>query len=156
MKPIKPMKPVTMAGLAFALCAGLAPMGAVFAADEAVEKVNVRAVARFDFNRASIRPDDRDALLAEVGKMKGVTWQTVTATGYTDAIGSSSYNARLSAKRAQSVKSYLVGKGLAPSMIKTQAKAAAAPVADNDSEDGRAKNRRTEVEFQGVRTVASK
>lgn len=126
------------------------------AADGAVEKVSVRATARFDFDRASIRPEDRDALLTEVGKMKDVTWQTVTATGYTDAVGPAPYNARLSAKRANTVKSYLVGKGLAPSMIKTQAKAAAEPVADNDSDAGRAKNRRTEIEFQGVRAVAAK
>ena len=123
------------------------------AADGAVEKVSIRATAHFDFDRATIKPEDRDAILAEVGKMKGVTWQTVTATGHTDAIGPAGYNARLSAKRAQTVKSYLVAKGLVPSMIKTQAKAAAAPLADNESEAGRSKNRRTEIEFQGVRAV---
>jgi OOP family OmpA-OmpF porin len=98
--------------------------------------------------------EDRDAILAAVGKMKDVTWQTVTATGHTDAVGSTSYNERLSAERARTVKSCLVGKGLSPSMIKTQAKASAAPVADNQSDDGRAKNRRAEIEFQGVRATA--
>ncbi|MBC8056744.1 MAG: OmpA family protein [Rhizobiales bacterium] len=150
------MTPAPIARLALALSIALPAAGTAIAADGAVEKVSVRAVARFDFDRASIRPEDRDALLAEVGKMKDVTWQTVTATGHTDAIGPSGYNARLSAKRAQTVKSYLVGKGLSPSMIRTDAKAATAPVADNESEDGRAKNRRTEIEFQGVRAVAAK
>jgi|GEM_PF-3562672 len=152
------MKTAAIASLAhaLALASGLSTALTAHADDGVVEKVSVRAVARFDFDRASIRPEDRDALLAEVGKMKGVTWQTVTATGYTDAVGPAPYNARLSAKRAKTVKSYLVGKGLSPSMIRTQAKAAAEPVADNSSEEGRAKNRRTEIEFQGVRAVAAK
>ena len=85
--------------------------------------------------------------------MKGVTWQTVTTTGHTDSVGSSAYNQRLAAKRARAVKSYLVGKGLPSTMIRTEAKAAEAPVADNGSDDGRAKNRRTEIEFQGVRAI---
>ena len=134
--------------------AGMALLaGAVHAADGAVEPVKVRAIAHFDFDRATIRPEDRDAILAEVGKMQGVTWQTVTATGHTDAVGAQPYNEKLSARRAQAVKSYLVGKGLAPTMIKTNAKASAAPVADNDSDGGRAQNRRTEIEFQGVRAA---
>ncbi len=135
--------------------AGLSTMAAR-AADGSVEKVSVRAVARFDFDRTRIRPEDRDAILAEVGKMKDVTWQTVTATGYTDAIGSLDYNQRLSAKRANTVKSYLVGKGLMPAMIRTEGKAESAPVANNDSEAGRAQNRRAEIEFQGVRATATK
>ncbi|MEP7100530.1 MAG: OmpA family protein [Burkholderiales bacterium] len=141
---------------ALALAACLSTPLAAQAADGVVETVSVRAVARFDFDRASIRPEDRDAILAEVGKMKDVTWQTVTATGYTDAVGRADYNKRLSARRANTVKAYLVGKGLMPAMIKAEGKASAAPVADNDSEAGRAKNRRAEIEFQGVRVVAAK
>jgi OOP family OmpA-OmpF porin len=136
-----------------ALSACLLVAGAASAADGGVEKVNVRAVAHFDFARASIRPEDRDAILADVGKMKGVTWQTVTAAGYTDAVGSAAYNARLSAQRALTVKNYLVGKGLLPAMIKTEAKASGAPIADNETPEGRAKNRRTEIEFEGVRAT---
>ena len=149
------MKPNTCwrAGLAFGLAASLSA-GAASASEGAVEPVKVRAVAHFDFDRATMRPADRDAILAEDGKMKGVTWQTVTATGHTDATGPAGYNAKLSAERARTVKSYLVGKGLNPSMIKTQAEAAAKPVADNDSDDGRAKNRRAEIEFQGVRATS--
>jgi len=123
------------------------------AADGAVETVKVRAVAHFDFDRASIKPEDRDAILAEVGKLKDVTWQNITTIGHTDSVGSQVYNQRLSAKRARAVKSYLVGKGLPPTMIRTEAKASETPVADNGSDDGRAKNRRTEIEFQGVRAL---
>ena len=129
----------------------MAGFSTAFAADAPVEKVSVRAVTHFDFSRASIRPADQAAILADVGKMSDVTWQTVTATGHTDSIGRVNLNERLSARRAAAVKAYLVGKGLDPSMIRTQAKAAQAPVASNDTSAGRAQNRRTEVEFEGVR-----
>jgi OOP family OmpA-OmpF porin len=124
-----------------------------FAADAKLEPVQVKAVAYFDFNKTSIRPEDQPAILAEVGKMQNVTWQSVTATGHTDSIGSARYNAKLAARRARSVKSYLVGKGLDPSMIQAVGKAGETPVADNDSADGRARNRRTEIVFQGVRPL---
>ena len=124
------------------------------AADAPVEKVSVRAVAHFDFNGAGIRPADRAAILAEVGAMKDVTWQTVTATAYTDSVGSAGYNERLSVQRALGVKRYLVGKGLDRSMIDAVGKGEAEPVADNASADGRAQNRRATIEFQGVRTAA--
>ncbi len=124
------------------------------AVDGAVENVSVRAVAHFGFDRTSLAPDDQAAILADVSKMEGVTWQSVTATGYTDSIGNPRYNARLSGRRAEAVKSYLVKKGLDSALIRTRGKAAAAPVADNASDDGRAKNRRTEIEFRGVRAVA--
>jgi OmpA-OmpF porin, OOP family len=124
------------------------------AAEGAVENVSVRAVAHFDFNGVGIRPDDKAAILAEVGAMKNVTWQRVTTTGHTDSVGNARYNERLSARRAGAVKSYLVGKGLDRSMIDVVGKGEANPVADNDSSEGRAKNRRAEIEFQGIRTAA--
>lgn len=117
------------------------------------QPVVVRASANFDFDRAGLRPADRDALLADVAKLTDVTWQSVTATGHTDSVGKSSYNARLSARRAKAVKDYLVGKGLDSSMIAVEAKAADVPVASNDTEQGRASNRRTDIEFRGVRVA---
>jgi OmpA-OmpF porin, OOP family len=149
--PMNPTRIICRLGLA--LSGSLTIAFGAAAADGAVEKVSVKAVAHFGFDRATIRPEDRDVILADVAKMKGVTWQTVTATGHTDAIGAAPYNARLSARRAEAVKGFLVKKGLSAEMIKTQAEAAAAPVADNASDAGRARNRRTEIEFQGVRAV---
>lgn len=131
----------------------LAPAGA-FAADTAVEPVTVRAVANFGFDQAGLRTDDREDILEEVHKLKDVTWQSVTATGHTDSIGPVPYNETLSERRARAIKDYLVGKGLDPAMISTDGKGPTAPVADNDSAAGRAKNRRTEIEFKGVRAAA--
>ena len=136
--------------------AALAHGTPVLAADTTVEPVTVRAVAHFGFDRAEVRPADQAALLAEVGAMKDVTWQSVTATGHTDSIGAAGYNQRLSERRAKAVKAYLVGKGLDPAMVATQARADAAPSAPNTTAQGRAKNRRADVEFRGVRTVASR
>lgn len=117
------------------------------------QPVVVRAVARFDFDRTTIDEKDRARILADVGKMKDVTWQTVTATGHTDSVGPTRYNAQLSEKRAEAVKTYLVGKGLQPDMIEAVGKASESPIADNGSPEGRARNRRTEVEFRGVRST---
>jgi OmpA-OmpF porin, OOP family len=119
-----------------------------------VEKVSVKAVAPFGFGSAAVSQEARDAMLAEVSKMEGVSWQTVKATGHTDSIGPAAVNERLSEKRAAAVKAALVGKGLDPAMIATEAKAAREPVADNRSADGRARNRRAEIVFEGVRVGA--
>jgi OmpA-OmpF porin, OOP family len=134
-------------GLALLLSASAAGAGG----EAAVQQVTVRSVAYFGFDQASLRPADQAAMLAEVAKLKDVTWQSVTATGHTDSVGSADYNEKLSDRRAESVKGYLVGKGLDPQMIQTAAKAATAPAAPNESPGGRAKNRRAEIEFQGVR-----
>ena len=134
----------------------LAAAGSAFAADGPLEPVSVKAVARFDFDRAAINPEDQARILAEVGRMKDVSWQSVTATGHTDSIGGPGYNERLSSRRAAAVKRYLVAKGLQPAMIKAVGAGEAGPVAPNDTEDGRAQNRRTEIEFKGVRTTAAR
>jgi OOP family OmpA-OmpF porin len=123
------------------------------AADAPVEKVTVRAVAHFGFDQTTIAPADQARILADVAKLSDVTWKTVTATGHTDSVGPSGYNARLSARRAAAVKGYLVGKGLDPKMISTAARAAEAPAAPNETPAGRALNRRTEIQFEGVRAA---
>ena len=133
---------------ATSFCAGASADGG------AVENVKVNAVAHFDFNGTGIRPEDKTAILAEVGSMKDVTWQTVTTIGYTDSVGSAGYNEKLSVKRANAVKAYLVGKGLDRSMIDAVGRGAAEPVADNETPEGRAKNRRTVIEFKGIRTAS--
>ena len=119
-----------------------------------VEKVAVKAVARFHFDRTDVLPADQQTLLAEVARMKDVTWQSVTARGYTDNVGTDAYNEKLSKRRADAVKRFLVGKGLEPAMIATEGLGLRSPVADNANASGRAQNRRTEVTFEGVRPTS--
>ncbi|MCW5626994.1 MAG: OmpA family protein, partial [Burkholderiales bacterium] len=95
-----------------------APSGTV------VEPVLVRAVARFDFDKAAMDPEDQARILADLGRMTDVTWQSVAATGHTDNVGPDPYNRALSARRAQAVKAFLVSKGVDPQMISVNAKAA--------------------------------
>ncbi len=144
------MKKTFLALIAFTLAASANAAGA---AEPSVQKVTVRAVTHFDFDKASLSPDQQAAIMSEVASMKGVTWQTVTATGHTDSIGPVAYNRQLAQRRAGTVKAYLLSNGLTPDMVRTASKASAAPVASNDTADGRAKNRRTEIEFQGVRAA---
>jgi OmpA-OmpF porin, OOP family len=85
-----------------------------------------------------------------------VSWQSVSAVGHADTLGASETNLRLSERRAAAVKAYLVGKGLDAAMISTDAKGELEPVADNTSAEGRRRNRRAEVVFTGVRSVAQR
>lgn len=120
-----------------------------------VQPVVVHATAHFEFNRSTVLPSDQQSLLAEVATMKDVTWRVVSAEGYADSVGSAAYNQRLSARRADAVRAFLLGKGLDPHMVQAEGKGAVDPVSDNATAEGRAQNRRSEVTFSGVRTVAS-
>ena len=66
--------------------------------------------------------------------------------GHTDSKGTEAYNNTLSKARAESVKTYLVGQGVAAEKIETLGRGESQPIADNDTEEGRAKNRRVDVE----------
>ena len=72
-------------------------------------------------------------------------------TGHTDNTGTAAYNQRLSVRRAESVKAYLVKKGIEPNRIYTEGKGKKQPVADNKTDAGRAKNRRVELEVVGTK-----
>jgi OOP family OmpA-OmpF porin len=137
--------------LAASACAQENPAGP----SPAVQKVSVKGTARFDFNKATVNEDDGTKLMKEVRSMKNVTWQTISVTGHTDSLGPEPYNVKLSEKRAQAVQEFLIGKGVKPERIKTEAKGPHAPVASNKTREGRAQNRRTEIEFVGLQSVAA-
>lgn len=150
---VEPLRQRPMGRRTAAVClALLMPLaGAVHAAGGPPEQVTVRATAHFDFGRAALRAGERPALLAEVGKLADVTWQTVEAVGHTDDIGPVAANQRLSVERARAVKAWLVAQGLDASMIRADGRGELAPAAANDTAANRALNRRTEVVFRGVR-----
>jgi len=115
------------------------------------EKVTFAAEALFDFDKSVVKPEGRARLDDLVGKIKGITLEVVIAVGHTDAIGTDAYNQRLSVRRAEAVKAYLVSKGIPANRIYTEGKGKKQPVADNRTAAGRAKNRRVEVEVVGTR-----
>lgn len=75
----------------------------------------------------------------------------IIAVGHADAIGTDAYNQKLSVARSEAVKAYLVSKGVEKNRIYTEGKGESSPVADNKTAEGRAKNRRVEVEVIGTR-----
>jgi OOP family OmpA-OmpF porin len=115
------------------------------------QKVTFAADAFFDFNKAVLKPEAKAKLDDLTGKLKGITLEVIIAVGHTDAIGGDAYNQKLSVKRAESVKAYLVTKGIEPNRIYTEGKGKKQPVADNKTAEGRAKNRRVEIEVVGTR-----
>jgi OOP family OmpA-OmpF porin len=115
------------------------------------QKVTFAADAFFDFNKAVLKPEAKAKLDDLVGKLKGISLEVVIAVGHTDAIGGDAYNQKLSVKRAEAVKAYLVSKGIEPNRVYTEGKGKKQPVADNKTAEGRAKNRRVEIEVVGTR-----
>ena len=77
----------------------------------------------------------------------------VIAVGHTDSTGNAAYNLALSTRRANAVKDYLVSKGIEKNRVYTEGKGLTQPVADNRTREGRAKNRRVEIEVVGTRPV---
>jgi len=115
------------------------------------EKVTMAADTHFDFDKAVIKPEGKARLDDLVGKLKAVNLEVVIAIGHTDSIGSKAYNQKLSVRRANAVKAYLVSKGIAANRIYTEGKGETQPIADNKTKEGRAKNRRVEIEVIGTR-----
>ncbi|HEY9094216.1 MAG TPA: OmpA family protein [Hydrogenophaga sp.] len=127
-----------------------APAQAPAPAPAPVMAVNLQAETLFDFDKSVIKPAGKaalDALVADLGK---VNVETVIAVGHTDAIGTNDYNQKLSIRRVEAVKAYLVSKGVPADQIKTEGRGESEPVASNQTREGRSKNRRVEIEVVGT------
>ncbi len=148
--PVAPAAPAPAAAPA-APAPAAAP--AVVPAAPATEKVSFAADAFFDFNKTALKPEGKAKLDDLADKVKGLNLEVVIAVGHTDSVGSDAYNDKLSVKRSEAVKSYLAGKGIDASKIYTEGKGEKQPVADNKSAEGRAKNRRVEIEVVGTRNT---
>ena len=121
------------------------------AAPAAASKVTYAADAFFDFDKAVLKPEGKAKLDDLVGKVGGINLEVIIAVGHTDATGADGYNQKLSVKRSEAVKAYLVSKGIEKNRVYTEGKGEAQPVADNKTKEGRAKNRRVEIEVVGTR-----
>ena len=117
----------------------------------AATKVTYAADAFFDFDKAVVKPAGKTKLDDLVSKVKDINLEVIIAVGHTDSVGSDAYNQKLSVRRAEAVKAYLVSKGIEKNRIYTEGKGEKQAVASNVTSEGRAKNRRVEIEVVGTR-----
>lgn len=99
----------------------------------------------FDFDKASLRPQAYPKLDAAAESLKEWGDGKVEVAGHTDSIGSDAYNMDLSLRRAESVKNYMVSKGIPAERLVVKGYGESQPVADNATEEGRFQNRRVEL-----------
>src|SRR5213076_3377603 len=88
----------------------------------AAEKVTSAGTVHFDFDKAELRPDGKATLDELASKVRGINLEVVIAIGHADMIGSDAYNQKLSVRRAEAIKAYLVSKGIETNRIYTEGK----------------------------------
>jgi outer membrane protein OmpA-like peptidoglycan-associated protein len=103
---------------------------------------DVTRQVNFAFNSAELTDEGRATLDETTETLKKLNWIEGVVEGHTDSVGSDEFNMKLSERRAQSVADYLRGKGIAGARFETVGLGESQPIADNDTEEGRAKNRR--------------
>lgn len=118
------------------------------------EKVSYSADAFFDFDKSVLKPQGKKALDELAENIKGINVEVIIAEGHTDSIGTDQYNEKLAIRRAEAVKKYLVSKDIPAERVFVEGKGEKQPVADNKTAEGRAKNRRVEIEVVGTRTIS--
>jgi OmpA-OmpF porin, OOP family len=99
----------------------------------------------FAFNQSELTPAAQSKLDSLIPKLQSADVVSIKVIGHTDSIGSDTYNQALSERRASSVAAYLLSQGVAPNKLTSEGKGQSEPVADNETEAGRATNRRVEL-----------
>lgn len=118
------------------------------------EKVTITLNVQFDTNKADIKEKYNDDIKRVADFMKEFPDTTAEIGGHTDNVGSAEYNQKLSEKRANSVRQYLIDKfGIDGSRLTAVGYGLTKPVASNDTVEGKQQNRRVEAVMEAVRTV---
>ena len=112
--------------------------------------MTLQAETLFDFDKSVLKPAGKVALDGLVANLAKLNVETLIAVGHTDATGSDAYNQALSIRRVEAVKAYLVSKGIPADQIKTEGRGESQPVASNQTREGRAQNRRVEIQVVGT------
>ena len=94
----------------------------------AAEKVTFAGTIHFDFDKAVLKPDGKATLDELANKIRSINLEVVIAIGHADVIGSDAYNQKLSVRRAEAIKAYLVSKGIEPNRVYTEGKGKKQPV----------------------------
>ncbi len=113
--------------------------------------ITLSADALFDFDKSVVKPEGKAAIDRELKRTRfeggAVGIASIKVVGNTDSIGTKAYNQKLSERRANAVKDYLVSKGVPAAKIHTEGHGELDPVASNKTKEGRAKNRRADIWF---------
>jgi OOP family OmpA-OmpF porin len=117
---------------AAAAAAPAKPAAAAAAPKPAAQKVTLAADALFDFNKADLRAEGKAKLDKLATDIKGIKLEVIIAVGHADRFGTDAYNLKLSEKRAEAVKAYLVSKGVEPNRVYTEGKGKKQPVTKAD------------------------
>ena len=109
------------------------------------KRIELSADAHFDFDSAKLKPEGERKIDEIVEPLRDAAEVRIVVEGYTDSIGSDAYNQRLSQRRADAVRDYMVSRGIATERIETRGHGEADPVATNATPEGRARNRRVVI-----------
>lgn len=116
-----------------------------------VQKVSLSGDALFDFDKYDLKPEGLGTLDKLAVSLQGVDIASIVVVGHTDSMGSDDYNIKLSYKRAEAVRGYLIGRGVDANKLVSFGKGEREPIASNSTEEGRAKNRRVEIQIVGIK-----
>ncbi len=147
---VAPVAAAPAPAAAAAAPAAARPAAAAPAAGAAATKVTYAADAFFAANAAVLKAAGKAKLDDLIGKVKAINLEVIVAVGHTDSKGNDASNQKLSVRRAEAVKAYLVSKGIEKNRVYTEGKGSKQPVADNKTAEGRAKNNRVEIEVVGT------
>ena len=100
---------------------------------------------QFELDRAELMPGSKEALVAVVDYLRELPEVVVTIAGHTCWLGTEAHNQKLAEQRAQAVANFIVSQGIGPDRLVVEAVGEAQPVATNQTEEGRERNRRVEV-----------
>ena len=113
--------------------------------------LNLPSGITFAYNSSTVQPQFRQTLDQVADILSQYKQTYIDVYGHTDATGSDAYNQRLSEQRATSVADYLASRGVQPARIGTRGFGKSQPIASNDTEEGRAANRRVEIKIVPIR-----
>lgn len=111
---------------------------------------------KFAFDKAELRPEDRELLSRVAGILISATDYTISVNGHTDDVGSDEYNQKLSERRAQAVHDYLVNAGLSRDILSVQGHGKSRPLVKGTSDAARARNRRVELGIVNMRILTGR
>lgn len=141
--------------------APVAPVAPAPAPKPTSKKISLSADTLFDFDKADLKAEGKTTLNGLAAQVAKIKLEVIIAVGHADRFGSDKYNQKLSERRAESVKAYLVSKGIEPNRVYTEGKGKKQPVTKADQCKGpKSKkvieclepDRRVEIEVIGTKT----